>query len=720
MATRMQQRKGTAAQWTGANPVLNAGEIGWESDTNKFKIGDGTNHWADLDYFADINSTANPAFGSSITFEGATANDFETTLQITDPTADRTITFPDATGTVALAANVAALSGATFTGPVLGTDLTLSGNLTVNGTSTIIDSSTIKIQNSLLFEGLTADSFETTLAVTEPTADNVITLQNATGVIPLRDTSDTFTNKSISLTTNTITGTKAEFNTAMSDADFATLAGTETLTNKTLTSPTVSGLTLSDGSFVMEGATADDFELTISAGNPTADRTVTFQDVSGTVALTADFTGYVTETGTQTLSNKSISLGSNTVTSTLAQLNTAVSDADLASLAGTETLTNKTLTSPKINEDVIMSATATELNVLDGITSSTAELNILDGVTADYAELNILDGATLSTTELNYVDGVTSAIQTQLDAKLPKSGGTMTGAIAMGTSKITGLGTPTDAADAATKAYVDALGEGLHIHASVVAATTANITLATDVENGDVLDGVTLATGNRILVKNQSTASQNGIYVVAESGAPSRAADFDSPAEIDGGDFVFVTGGTANDNKGFVQINLVGTIGTDPIEFSQFSGAGTFVAGNGLTLTDNSFSINTSITADLSTTQTLTNKTLTSAKINLGINAQTGTTYTFVLGDDGKFVTASNASAITVTIPPISSEAYPVGAQLNIVQKGAGQVTFAQGAGVTIRSTGTTATAPKLRVQYSSATAVHEGSDIWYVVGDIS
>ena len=716
----MQQRKGTAAQWTGANPVLNAGEIGWESDTNKFKIGDGTNHWADLDYFADINSTANPAFGSSITFEGATANDFETTLQITDPTADRTITFPDATGTVALAANVAALSGATFTGPVLGTDLTLSGNLTVNGTSTIIDSSTIRIQNSLLFEGLTADSFETTLAVTEPTADNVITLQNATGVIPLRDTSDTFTNKSISLTTNTITGTKAEFNTAMSDADFATLAGTETLTNKTLTSPTVSGLTLSDGSFVMEGATADDFELTISAGNPTADRTVTFQDVSGTVALTADFTGYVTETGTQTLSNKSISLGSNTVTSTLSQLNTAISDADVASLAGTETLTNKTLTSPKINEDVIMSATATELNVLDGITSSTAELNILDGVTADYAELNILDGATLSTTELNYVDGVTSAIQTQLDAKLPKSGGTMTGAIAMGTSKITGLGTPTDAADAATKAYVDALGEGLHIHASVVAATTANITLATDVEDGDVLDGVTLATGNRILVKNQSTASQNGIYVVAASGAPSRAADFDSPAEIDGGDFVFVTGGTANDNKGFVQINVVGTIGTDAIEFSQFSGAGTFVAGNGLTLTDNSFSINTSITADLSTTQTLTNKTLTSAKINLGINAQTGTTYTFVLGDDGKFVTASNASAITVTIPPISSEAYPVGAQLNIVQKGAGQVTFAQGAGVTIRSTGTTATAPKLRVQYSSATAVHEGSDIWYVVGDIS
>jgi len=126
------------------------------------------------------------------------------------------------------------------------------------------------------------------------------------------------------------------------------------------------------------------------------------------------------------------------------------------------------------------------------------------------------------------------------------------------------------------------------------------------------------------------------------------------------------------------------------------------------------------ITVTASSTTTLTNKTLTDAKINLDINAQTGTSYTFVLTDNGKFVTASNASAITVTIPPASSVAYATGAQLNIIQKGAGQVTFAQGSGVTIRSTGATATAPKLRAQYSSATAVYEGSDIWYVIGDIA
>ena len=96
MATRMQQRRGTAAQWISTNsgngPILNAGEIGYETDTNKFKIGDGTNHWINLDYFVDANSTVNPSFGSSITFEGATADSYETTLQVTDPTADRTIT----------------------------------------------------------------------------------------------------------------------------------------------------------------------------------------------------------------------------------------------------------------------------------------------------------------------------------------------------------------------------------------------------------------------------------------------------------------------------------------------------------------------------------------------------------------------------------------------------------------------------------------------------
>ena len=264
MATRMQQRRGTAAQWISTNsgngPILNAGEIGWESDTNKFKMGDGTNTWLALDYFADINSTVNPAFGSSITFEGATADAYETVLQVTDPTADRTITLPNVTGTVITTGNLS--------------DITDIGVFT----------------STIVMEGSTANDFELTLSAGDPTADRTLTFPDATDTLVGRATTDTLTNKSISLGSNTVTSTLAQLNTAVSDADVASLAGTETLTNKTLTSPTVSGLYISDASIVIEGATANGFETTLSFTDPTGARTITFPDSTGTVALAGDVT----------------------------------------------------------------------------------------------------------------------------------------------------------------------------------------------------------------------------------------------------------------------------------------------------------------------------------------------------------------------------------------------------------------------------------------------
>ena len=126
------------------------------------------------------------------------------------------------------------------------------------------------------------------------------------------------------------------------------------------------------------------------------------------------------------------------------------------------------------------------------------------------------------------------------------------------------------------------------------------------------------------------------------------------------------------------------------------------------------------ITTQLDLKATLASPALTSPSISYAINAQTGTTYTSVLADAGKIITTSNGSAITFTIPPNSSVAYPIGSSLTVISIGAGLTTFAQGSGVTIASTGATATAPIMRIQHSSATAIKIGTDLWQVVGDIS
>ena len=186
----------------------------------------------------------------------------------------------------------------------------------------------------------------------------------------------------------------------------------------------------------------------------------------------------------------------------------------------------------------------------------------------------------------------------------------MTGALAMGNQKITGLATPTAASDAATKAYVDGLAAGLDIKASVRAASTTPITFSlpgyeqTQGTSGrgkisgapNTLDGVTLAAGNRILIKNQTTGAANGIYVVTTVGTGTdgvwdRATDFDEDAEVTAGAFVFVEEGTVNADSGWVlttnnPITIGGASGT-ALSFEQFSGAGQITAGDGLTKTGN-------------------------------------------------------------------------------------------------------------------------------------
>ena len=152
--------------------------------------------------------------------------------------------------------------------------------------------------------------------------------------------------------------------------------------------------------------------------------------------------------------------------------------------------------------------------------------------------------------------------------------------------------TPANANDAASKSYVDSTASGLDVKQSVRAATTGNGTLASAYANGLTIDGVSLATGDRILLKDQTDASENGIYTVNASGAPTRATDFDSDAEVTSGAFTFVEEGTTNADNGFVlSTNGSITVGTTNLAFTQFSGGGAITAGSGMTKSGNTINV---------------------------------------------------------------------------------------------------------------------------------
>jgi hypothetical protein len=158
------------------------------------------------------------------------------------------------------------------------------------------------------------------------------------------------------------------------------------------------------------------------------------------------------------------------------------------------------------------------------------------------------------------------------------------------------VATPTDAAHAATKGYVDAARQGLDVKRSVRAATTAAVNLTNQLEAGDTIDtDVVLVAGDRVLVKNQGTASENGIYVVQSSGAAVRATDANGTADtgtVSGGTFTFVEEGAVNADSGWVvSTNGAITVGTDPMNWVQFSGAGQVIAGDGLTKDGNTLNV---------------------------------------------------------------------------------------------------------------------------------
>jgi hypothetical protein len=307
---------------------------------------------------------------------------------------------------------------------------------------------------------------------------------------------------------------------------------------------------------------------------------------SSAVTIAIDST-VATLTGTQTLTNKTISGSNNTLSN-----------------IGNSSLTNSSVTFNGStvalgSSATITASTTSALTIGTGLSGTSFNGGSAVTIAIDSTVATLAGTQTFTNKSIS---GSTNTLTNIANASLTNSSVTVgTTAIALGASSLTlgGLTSvvvtqdPVSALELATKQYVDAVAQGLDPKASCVAATTANITLS----GTQTIDGIALIAGDRCLVKDQTLSQNNGIYLVA-AGAWTRATDMDTWAEVPGA-FTFIEQGTTLADTGWVcTSNAGGTLGTTPITWVQFAGVGSYTAGTGLTLTGTTFSItNTAVTA---------------------------------------------------------------------------------------------------------------------------
>lgn len=546
--TTIQLRRGTSSEWASSTNVLAQGEMGFDTVLKKYKIGDGTTLWSSLPWATVLGADLVGASGINVSYSSASGI---ATVSVSGLTSSQVTDFN--TSVSGLVSGIyAPLNSPTFTGTVSGISKSMVGLGNVDNTS---------------------DTDKPVSSATQSALDLKASLAGAT-----------FTGSVV------IPSGTGNFNTLTVGNIAVSVAGhTHTASNITDFNSSVSGLlgvkSLTQGSGIGIVSVSGNHTVSVT-GIPTSLITNFASGVNALIdnAVSASIVGgsgidIVYSSGTNTL----------TVSSAL----TAGSGISLAHSSGNYTIS---LSDPTIQLADITDLTSDAKTFL--ITPSSSNLRTLVSDETGSGALVFANNPTMSGVTINgnltvggsgLVASNINDFDTQVRTNRLDQMSAPTNSVSLNSNKITNLSDPTNAQDAATKAYVDATRSGLDVKQSVRVATTANITLS----GTQTIDGVAVIAGDRVLVKDQNTASQNGIYVVA-AGSWSRDTDADSSTEVTAGMFTFVSEGTSNADSGWVlTTNDTITLGTTGLVFAQFNGAGEITAGSGLVKSGTTIDIGT-------------------------------------------------------------------------------------------------------------------------------